>query len=124
MSEQKGAYKAALSAITGGGGALSLANPEGADLIVTRLVLDITTPATAACTLDAGIGSGATTSYDNLIDGVDVNAAAGVFDNVEDGGSNGQAVYRWESDGYLTVSEKTGAIAGLVGNAYVEYIRV
>lgn len=124
MSEQKGAYKAALAAVTGGGGALSLANPEGADLIVTRLVLDITTKATAACTLDAGVGSGATTSYDNLIDGLDVNAAAGVFDNVEDQGTNGKSAVRWESDGYLTVSEKTGAIAGLVGNAYIEYVRV
>lgn len=123
MSEQKGAYKAALSATTGGGGALSLANPEGVDLIVTRLVLDITTKATAACTLDAGVGSSATTSYDNLIDGLDVNAAAGVFDNVEDQGTNGKSAVRWESDGYLTISEKTGAIAGLVGNAYIEYVR-
>lgn len=124
MSEQKGAYKAALAAVAGGGGVLSLANPEGVDLIVTRLVLDITTKTAGACTVDAGIGSGATTSYDNLIDGLDANAATGVFDNVEDQGTNGKSAVRWESDGYLTISEKTGAIAGLVGSAYIEYVRV
>jgi hypothetical protein len=124
MSEQKGAYKAALAAVTGGGGCLSLANPEGVDLIVTRLVLDVTTMATEACTLDAGVGQSATTNYDNLIDGLDVNAAAGVFDNITDIGTNGKSRQRWESDGYLTISEKTGAIAGLVGNAYIEYVRV
>ena len=42
MSEQKGAYRAALVAATttAGGDVLSLANPEGADLIVTRLIVD------------------------------------------------------------------------------------
>jgi hypothetical protein len=124
MSEQKGMYKVALAAVAGGGGVLSLANPEGEDLIVKRLILDITTKTTAACTIDAGVGSGPSTSYDNLIDGLDANAAAGVFDNVEDQGTNGKSSVRWESDGYLTISEKTGAIAGLVGNAYIEYVRV
>ena len=123
MSEQKGAYRLALAAADTGGGVVSLANPEGADVIVTRLVIDVTTIATAACTLDAGIAAAATTVADNLIDGVDVHSATGVFDNVEDGGTNGQAVYKWESDEYLTVSMKTGAAAGLAGYAYIEYIR-
>lgn len=125
MGEQTGAYKVALTAGTDtAGGVLSLLNPEGADVIVTRLVIDITTVATAACTLDAGIGSGATTLYDNLIDGKDVNGATGSFDNLTDAGSNGKARQRWESDGYLTISTASGASAGLVGYAYVQYIRV
>lgn len=124
LTDQKGAHKVALAAVAGAAGALSLVNPEGVDLIITRLVLDITTPTTGACTLDAGVGSGATTSYDTLIDGLDANAAAGVFDNVENQGTNGKSAVRWESDGYLTISEKTGAIAGLVGNAYIQYVRV
>ena len=124
MSEQKGAYKVALTAATGttAGGVLSLANPEGADLIVTRLVLDITTEATGAATVDAGIAANGTTSADNLIDAGDVGAAVAVLDNIEDGGTNGQAVYKWGSSQYLTVTA-SATLAGLVGNAYIEYIR-
>jgi len=124
MSEQKGAYKYVLAAVDAAGGVLSLANPEGVDLIVTRLVLDVTTAATVACTVDAGIAANGTTSADNLVDGLDVNAAAGVFDNIGDGGTNGKSRQRWESDQYLTVSVASGASAGLAGNAYVEYVRV
>lgn len=120
----EGAYRAALSATTGAGGALALANPEGRPLIVTALILNITTKATAACTLDAGIGATATTSADGLIDGLDVNAAAGTFTNIINAGSNGKAHALWAADTFLTVSEKTGAIAGLVGEAIVEYIVV
>lgn len=117
-----GAAKIALAAADAAAGVVSLLNPEGVDLLVTRLVLDVTTAATAACTLDAGTAATAILS-DNLIDGLDVNAAAGVFDNGGSAGVNGKQVIRWESDGYLTVSVASGASAGLVGNAYVEYIR-
>lgn len=117
------AMKVALSnAADTAGAVLSLLNPEGVDLIITALTLDVTTAATGACTLDAGVGSGATTKYDNIIDGVDVNAAAICADNVKNAGTNGTSHIRWESDNYLTVSTATGAVAGLVGNAYVSYI--
>ena len=122
MSEQRGAYCAALAAVDTAGGVLSVANPEGCDIIVTRLVLHVKTAATAACTVDAGIGAGATTKYDNLIDGLDVNAAAGAFDNVEDKGVNGKARQKWGAGEYLTISMATGAAADLAGYAYVEYI--
>lgn len=124
MSEGKGAFRYALSAGEAAGGVLSLANPEGADLIVTRLILDVTTPATAACTVDAGIAANGTTSSDNLINGLDVNTAAGVFDNLEDKGVNGKARQKWSSSEYLTISKASGAAAGLAGYAYVEYVRV
>lgn len=123
MTVQTGSYRVALADADAGGGVLSLANPEGVDLIVTRLVLDITTAATAACTVDAGIAAAATTSADDLIDGLDVNAAAGVFDNVSDGGTNGKARQKWEDDQYLTISKATGAAAGLEGYAHIEYVR-
>lgn len=124
MPEGKGAYRCALSALDTAGGVLSLANPEGADIVVTRLVLNVTTKATAACTVDAGIAANGTTSSDNLIDGLDVGTAAGVFDNVDNGGTNGKAHQKWGSTEYLTASMSTGAAAGLVGYAYVEYIRL
>lgn len=123
MSEQKGAYRAALTAADTGGGVLSLLNPEGVTLIITKLMIYVSTVATAACTLDGGVGAAATTVYDNLIDGLDVNAATGAFDNHEDKGTNGKTRQLWTSAQYLTISKKTGATAGLVGYAYVEYIR-
>lgn len=124
MSEQTGAYKVALTAVTGtaAGGALSLANPEGVDLIVTRLILDITTEATGAATVDAGIAANGTTSADNLIDGGDVGTAVVVLDNVGNGGTNGKSVRKWGSSQYLTITA-SATLAGLVGNAYIEYIR-
>lgn len=121
---QYGAYKAALTAVTStaAGGVLSLANPEGVDLIVKRLILDITTPSDGAATVDAGIAANGTTSSDNLIDGQSV-AAAAVLDNVEDGGTNGQAVIKWGASQYLTITA-SATLAGLVGNAYIEWVRV
>lgn len=120
---ENGSYRADLAATTGAAGALALLNPEGVDLYVTRLVLNISTAATAACTLDAGIAATATTD-DDLIDGLDVNTAAGVFDNVKNGGTNGKAGQKWAAGSYLTVSEKTGAIAGLVGEAIIQWVRL
>lgn len=123
MAEQKGAYKVALAALDTAGGVLSLANPEGVDLIVTRLILDVTTKSSAACTVDAGIAADGTTSNDTLIDGLDVGTAAILADNIENQGSNGVAAKKWSSSQYLTISKASGAAAGLVGNAYIEYIR-
>lgn len=122
---QYGAYKTALTAAAGttAGAVLSLANPEGADLIVTRLVLDITTPGPGTTTVDAGIAANGTTSADNLIDAGPVHTAAAVIDNIEDGGTNGQAVFKWGASQFLTITA-SAALTGLVGNAYIEYIRV
>lgn len=122
MSEGKGAYKFALAATAGAGGCAAIANPEGEDLIITGLALDVTTQSTGACTLDAGVAADATTSADNLIDGVSV-AAAGVKNSVKDAGTNGLSYKKWGATEYLTVTQATGAIAGLVGNGYVNYIR-
>lgn len=124
MSEQVGAYKAAITAVTGttAGGALRIANPEGVDLIVTRVILDITTPATGAATMDVGIAANGTTSSDTLFDGVDVGTASAIFDNIDDQGTNGQSVLRWGSTQYLT-GTASATLAGLVGNVYIQYIR-
>ena len=125
MTEQVGAYKATLTAVEGTtpGGALSLANPEGVDLIITRLILDITTEATGAATVEAGIAANGTTSSDNLIDAGNVGAAVTVLDNIDNQGTNGQSVVKWGSSQYLTITA-SATLAGLVGNAYIEYKRV
>lgn len=124
-TDLKGAKRVALTAgtTTDGGDVLSLANPEGEDLIITLLVLDVVTPATGTPTVDAGVAADATTSSDNLIDGQAVGAAAGSYNSIDDAGSNGEGCTRWDSSEYLTVTPSASA-AGLVGYAYVQYIRV
>lgn len=123
MSQEYGAYRVALTATTGttGGGALSLANPEGQKLIVTRLILHITDGSDNAASVDAGIAANGTTSADNLIDGQSV-ATAGAFDNITDKGSNGKSRQEWGTSQYLTVTA-SATLAGMVGYAYIEYLR-
>jgi len=122
--QRKTQAKAALAALDTGGGVASIANPYGVDVYITRLILDVTTAATAACTLDAGVAAAATTVADDLIDGVDVNTAVILTDNLVGGGTNGKGVVRWGAAEFLTVSMKTGAAAGLVGFLYFEVSRI
>ena len=124
MSEQKGAYKVVLTAVTAttAGGVLSLQNPEGADLIITGLVLDITTQATGSATVDAGVSGASVASADGLIDAGNVGAAVVVLSNVSEGGTNGKGAEKWPTDHYLTITA-SATLAGLVGNAYVTWVR-
>lgn len=114
-------YKIALAAADTAGGVASIANPEGVEVLVTRVVIDVTTASTAACTVDAGIAANGTTLSDNLVDGLDVNAAAGTFDNITDKGTNGKSRQSWGAGQFLTISKASGAAAGLAGSVYVEY---
>lgn len=117
--------KVAVAASDTAGGFFSWANPESGDIIVQRILLDITTIATAACTVDIGTtATSATTLSDNLIDGKDINAATGVFDNIEDKGTNGKSRQRLASGKWVTGSVASGASAGVVGNVYIEYVVV
>lgn len=118
-----GAYRAALGTGTSAGGVLALANPEGEDLYLTDLILDVTTQSTGASTVDAGIAANGTTSADNLIDGKSL-ATAGAFTNHTDGGSNGKAGQKWGASQYLTISQASGAVAGLEGYAIVKYVKL
>lgn len=116
--------KVALAALDTGGGILAWQNPEGVAIIVERVILDVTTPATAACTGDFGTtATSAATSSDNLIDGVDLHTAAGQFDNLGDAGTNGKARQKIAAGKWLTGSMASGAAAGLAGYAYVHYYR-
>ena len=125
MSEGKGCYKYALTAgtTTTGGDVLSLANPEGVDLLVTAVILDITTDATGAANLECGIAADGTTSASDIFDTVAL--AAGTFDSrdADNQGTTGKGLQKWESDEYLTITP-SATCAGLVGNAYIQYIRV
>ncbi len=122
MLQQTGAYKLALTAATTAavGGVLKARNDFGADVIITRFVLDVATASAGAATLDIGVDDGGDVSSDSLIDGQSV-AAAGVFDNVKNGGVNGKAAVLWPKGEYI-VATASATTAGLVGNAHIEFI--
>lgn len=95
--------------------------------IILRVLLDVTTVATGACTVDIGYtAASATTSSDSLLDGVDVNAAVALFDSMNaalDSGANAQA-QKAASGKWITADEASGDATGLVANAYIFYILV
>jgi hypothetical protein len=114
--------KVALSAVDTAGGFFAWANPETVAIMVIRLVLDITTNSSGACTVDCGIAANGTTLNDTLIDGASVATAAKVLDNVNDAGTNGKARQKVAVGSYVTGSVASGASAGVVGSAYIEYV--
>jgi hypothetical protein len=96
-------------------GVFSETNSYGSALAIIRVIVDATTAATGACTINIGQGSGSGTSYDNVIDGLDVGTAAKMADNLGDPGTNGNSVQKWLAGEYLNASMASGAASGLVG---------
>lgn len=109
----------------GTGGVVAWQNPEASSILVQRAVLNLTTVASGACTLDIGVtATSATTSSDTLLDGVDANAAIGVFDSMDaslDTGANAHAQLL-ASGKWVTIDEKTGDATGLVAKLYIQYV--
>jgi hypothetical protein len=117
--------KVALAALDTAGGVFAWANPEAGSIIITRVILDVTTVANAACTLDVGMtATNATTLSDNLIDGVDVRTATGVFSQADGADANGKAQQKLATGKWVTGSKASGAAAGLVGYVYISYMVV
>jgi hypothetical protein len=97
-------------------------NPEGASIIVHKVILDVTTIATGACTLDIGTtAASGTTLSDNLLDGMDVHTAAGTFGLADQADTNGKAQQKLAAGKWVTGSKASGATAGLAGSAYIFY---
>lgn len=95
------------------GGVLKLQNPLSVDLLITDFILNITTASTGAATVDCGVDDDGAQSNDTLIDGLDVNAAAGVFDNHVDVGTKGGMAI-WAAGEYVVITA-SASLAGLVG---------
>lgn len=95
-----------------------------AKAVVLRVLLDVTTVATGACTVDIGYTAvSATTSSDSFLDGVDVNAATALFDSMNaalDSGANAKAQLA-ASGKWITADEASGDATGLVANVYIQY---
>jgi hypothetical protein len=120
---QNGSYKIPLTAGDGSGVIVSTANPEGVDVYITRAILEIETPSTGASTLDIGVDASASVSDDLLFDGYS-GATAVITDNIKAKTGNAVEGLKWGSDEFLNVAEASGDVTGLVGNLYVEYIRM
>lgn len=104
------------------GAMISWVNPEGVDILIEYVRLITTAVATSACTADIGVTSAnATTKVDNLIDGKDLNAATGTFDNIASAGTNGKPKYLCPAGKWVTGSVASGASAGLVGTYEIYY---
>lgn len=111
-----------LAALDTGGGVLSWQNPESTSIIVSRIFFDVTTIATGSCTIDVGTtAASATTSSDNLMDGLDAHSATGLFGNLSNPGTNGKTAQKLASGKWVTASMASGAAAGLAGKAYIHY---
>tara|TARA_R100001594_G_scaffold25875_3_gene50422 strand:+ start:10369 stop:10956 length:588 start_codon:yes stop_codon:yes gene_type:complete len=110
-------FRGALSASDSTAGVFQAQNTYGSDLLITRAMIYVTTVSSGACTIDVGVGSSSSTSYDNLLDGIDVNGSTGVSDNIKSlvAGDNGRSVVVWKNNEYVNASKKTGATSGLVG---------
>lgn len=126
MAEGKGCLYGDLTgeASGAGGGILNLANPEGADLLITNFVVRTTVASTGAASIDAGVAASGV-SNDELIDGLGVNGALVCESNHDQvtAGTVAEHEVVWGSDEYLTITGSADT-TGLVGKYYVEYIRL
>ena len=125
---QKGESKVAFVTVTGAAGSsgvfASWANPEAGTIVITRATLHIATQSTGASTLDIGTtATSATTSSDTLIDGVS-GATAGVFDNLNDAGTNGKSRQTLATGKWVNVAEASGDVNGLAATLRIEYYTV
>lgn len=115
--------KKALAAVAGGGGVLSWQNPEGVAIFVAPLLLDIVTPSSVAATVDFGATAvSGTTSANNLLTALSV-ATAGAFSNMTNPGASGKAMQRLAPGAWITGTQASGNVAGLVGVAHIIYTR-
>ena len=106
--------------------AFAVQNPESVECIIIDVIVEITTAGgTGSSVLDIDVGSSATATGDDIIDGLDLNAAI-VTDKDVSGGSNGGAAVRWNANGgtddYVTGKILVQNAASLVGTVIIKYV--
>jgi hypothetical protein len=104
-------------------------NPENRKICITRVVVYVSTVAgTAGSLLDVGTASATATHGDNLIDGLDIQSATGVFDNITNIGTNGKSRQLVDENGgtndWVTGQILIANAAALVGKVMIEYMGV
>ena len=115
MSKFSGAWiRGALTASAAAGGVFSLQNTYGTNLVITRAIIYLTALTGSAGDMDVGVGDSGSTSYNTLIDGLNVNSATGAYGNIKNKGSNGEESELWGTSKYITAS-LTGEAGSLAG---------
>jgi hypothetical protein len=114
-------------AATTGGAIASVKNPEGVDVIVTNAILYVATNSTGAANLTIGIGTSATTDYNDMVTATAMAAAAGkVYTARAISASIATEVTApgvWLSTEYVNITG-SASTAGLTGTLFIEYLRV
>lgn len=115
--------RVALAALDTAGGVLSWANPEAQSILILGVCINVTTKSTGASTVDIGYAANGTTSNDSLIDGLDTGTGVGTYNQIDNKGTSGLGSHStvMTSGQFITGSKASGACAGLVGYAYIEY---
>ena len=117
--------KVALAGVALDSIAFTWQNPEDKEIIIDRVILDITTAGDATSVMDVGIVADATATANNLLQGVPISAIA-VKDNINDGGTNGKAKGKMDKAGgsndYITGKVLTAGAPNLAGYVYIFYL--
>lgn len=113
--------------------ALAWQNPHNFEIIVDRVIVDITTGGgTASAVLDVDVVDAAIDTGDDIFDGIDISSSTtGIYDSLNgtDNGSNGEGKV-WKmgakngTNDYVTAKILAAAASSLVGNVYIHYIKV
>ena len=116
----------ALSATRGTtAGVLTWVNPEEGAVLVDAILLDVTTAATSSvCTIDIGATTSSIVITDTMLDGADISTTARIYNHLKDAGTNGVRVVKVAKGKWITGTEKTGNVTGLVGTYYIHYKKV
>ena len=129
QTEFDGGLKVSKGILKGGAAnafAFAWQNPESSNIIVSRVVVDVTTKgAVAGALLDVGPGATAATNSDTLIDGLDIATATITADNITNKGTNGRSVCKLDEKGgttaYITGKILIQAATALAGKYYIYY---
>jgi hypothetical protein len=121
MDAQRGCFYVELEDAAGAAGCLNQANPEEADLIITRMVLRVPAQsAGGARTLN--IGTGVAGADNNNVFVAAAAATGATLDNMFAAGAGTGVAVRWGAAQFLTVTANADP-ADQVAALYIEYIR-
>ena len=102
-------------------------NPESTAVLVQRVIVDVTTKASAAAVMDVGVVAGATATAATIFDDLTLGTAA-VYDHLLVSGTGLGGVHKVDANGgtndWITGKALTQASTGLVGKYYIEYVLV
>jgi len=116
--------KVTLSATPATAGLLSILNPYSEDVIIGRVLINLTAgAATTTAWIAVGCsGAVALTYSDNLLDHATMQGTD-VLDNITNKGTNGRSNRLWSSGTYITGTANVTPTT-LVGQAFFEILRV